>query len=470
MKSLLTFTITELVEQYRTGAISPVEVIDAVEAQTEALEPTINAFVVRQDIETLRQAAAKSAARWSAGAPVGPLDGVPIAVKDAIIAQGWPNRVGSLTTAATIVDDDAPSVARVREAGAILLGKTTTPEFGWKGVTDSPLSGITRNPWNPEVTPGGSSGGSAAAVAAGMSYAAIGTDAGGSVRIPASFCGLVGMKATRGRIPTFPPSALWTLGHIGPITRSVSDAALMLSLMAQPDLRDWSGLPEDDVDYLGVLSAPLAPQLRIAFSPTLGHAKVDAEVAAAVERVALRLTALGADVIEVAAPLPDARQAFRTYFDGALVHSVRKLDAAARQQLDPQLLELVGRAESITREQFLEAYEFQIRITREARLFHRDYDFLLTPTMAVAPFEAGTLAPAGFDPENWLEWSPFSYPFNLTGQPAISIPCGFTAAGLPIGAQLVGPLYSDAALLRLAHALECSGLVDKRLPRCLEPF
>jgi aspartyl-tRNA(Asn)/glutamyl-tRNA(Gln) amidotransferase subunit A len=467
MKHLLSLTVSDLIDKYRRKFVSPVEVMEAVLAQTALVEPAVNAFVVRENVDTLRRLAVQSEARWSTGTPAGPLDGVPIAVKDAILARGWGNRVGSLTTSPAKIDEDAPAVARMKEAGAILLGKTTTPEFGWKGVTDSRLTGITRSPWDTRLTPGGSSGGAAAAVAAGMAQAAIGTDAGGSVRIPASFCGLVAIKATRGRIPAYPPSAVWTLGHIGPITRSVADAALLLTLASRTDLRDWNALPEEHIDYLATLAAPRGPGLRVAYSPTLGYARVDAEVAAAVERVASRLVELGGVVTEVEAPLPDSREAFRTYFETALAHSVRNYDEDAMQLLDPGLAKLVERAQSITRTQFLEAYDFQIRITRAARLFHRDYDILLTPTVAVPPFGVGSLSPPGYDGDNWLDWSPFTYPFNLTGQPAVSIPCGFTAAGLPIGAQLVGPLYSDAALLRIAYALERSGLAEKRLPPCL---
>lgn len=465
MKDLLTLPAAELTSHYRNGTLSPVEVMDAVLHQTAKVETTVNAFVVREDDEALRELAVASEKRWLKGEPIGELDGVPLVVKDAILVRGWPNRAGSLTTSLQPCQEDAPAPARVREAGAILLGKTTTPEFGWKGVTDSPLTGVTRNPWNTALTPGGSSGGSAAAVAAGMAHLAIGTDAAGSVRIPAAFCGLVGMKASRGRIPAYPPSAVWTLGHIGPIARTVKDAALMMDVITRPDARDWNALPEDATTYVGNLSKPFSVSgLRVAYSPTLGYAEVQPEVAAAVERVARHLSALGAQVVELVAPLPDPRMHFRTYFESALVHALSGYDEAARRQLDPGLAALVDRAGEVTREQFLDAYDFQIRLTRESRLFHQNYDVLLTPTLAVAPFATQTCAPPGYDPENWLDWSPFTIPFNLTGQPALSLPCGHTSTGLPVGAQLVGPLYSDSQLLRVAYLLEQSGLFERRLP------
>jgi len=465
--SILGLTITSLTEQFRSGRLSPVDCIQVVLDQIRRMEPQIGAFVVRANEDDLLRQAGQAAARWAAGIPAGPLDGVPMVIKDAILCKGWPNRLGSRVTSAAVNEEDAPAVARAREAGALFLGKTTTPEFGWKGVTDSPLSGITRNPWDPRLTPGGSSGGAAAAVAAGMGYGAIGTDAAGSVRIPAAFTGLVGLKATRGRIAAYPPSALWTLGHIGPITRDTRDAALMLRVMGRADARDWNSLPDEEVDYPERLGRSPVVGLKIAYSPTLGHARVDTHVAAAVRRVADTLADMGAQVSEVDTPLPDARKHFRVYFAAGLCHSLRLLNKAERQRLDPGLLALLERHASDTREQFLQAYDFQIRLAREARLFHTRYDFLLTPTMATPPFQAGAAAPEGYDEDNWLDWSPFTYPFNLTGQPALSLPCGQTPEGLPLAAQFVGALYDDARLLALAHAVEQAQWRQPSLAPCL---
>jgi len=466
-EQMLGLTINELTAGFGDGKLSPVEVMQAVLVQIRRLEPSVNAFVVGVNEDELMEQAELSTKRWSSGKPLGLLDGVPLVIKDAIMCRGWPNRLGSRVTATAIVHEDAPSVARVREAGAIILGKTTTPEFGWKGVTDSPLTGTTRNPWNLALTPGGSSGGAAAAVAAGMAYGAIGTDAAGSVRIPAAFCGLVGLKATRGRIATYPPSALWTLGHIGPITRDTRDAALMLRIIGRADDRDWSSLPDEDVDYLAVFDRPLGQKLRVAYSPALGHARVDSQVADAVRRVAGLVEDLGAEVDEIDAPLMDAREHFRAYFAAGLCHSLRHLSEADRECLDPGLCALLARHAGDDRERFLKAYDFQIQLTREARLFHAQYDFLLTPTMATPPFMANLAAPKGYDEENWLDWSPFTYPFNLTGQPAISIPCGLSREGIPLAAQLVGGLYDDGRLLRFARAIERAQGQSVYLAPCL---
>ena len=307
---------SDLLARYRARTLSPVEAARAACERIERLEPKINAFCHRAPPEEVLAAARASEARWREGRPCGEMDGVPITVKDAILAKGWPTLRGSKTADPSQPwTEDAPSVARLREHGAIILGKTTTPEFGWKGVTDSPLSGITRNPWNLALAPGGSSGGSAAALAAGIGHAAIGTDAGGSVRIPGAFCGLVAFKATAGRIPNYPPSAVGTLGHVGPITRTVSDAALMLNVMAAPDGRDWLCLPEPDRDYRIGLDRGVRG-LRIAYSPTLGYARVEPEVAALVAKAVAVLAALGAEVEEVARPFDDPTDTFRIHFFG----------------------------------------------------------------------------------------------------------------------------------------------------------
>lgn len=465
---LLTSTLSDHVDAFRRRAASPVDLLDALLAQIDRAESELNCFVVRADTDALRAQAQASEERWARRAPLGPLDGIPITVKDAIMATPWAMRAGSHVTSAVPSPADAPAVARAREAGAIVLGKTTSSEFGWKGVTDSPLTGITRNPWNPERTPGGSSGGAAAAVAAGMAVASIGTDAGGSVRIPASFCGLVALKATRGRIPAFPPSAVWTAGHIGPIGRSVEDIARLLNVMVRRDARDWNALPPDAMDYEAALRVPLdCGRLRIAFSPTLGHAKVDPEVAAAVARAAWTFEELGAAVEEIAAPLPDARAAFGVYFLTGIAHSLRHLTPAQRARLDPGLAHALDAGAAITREQFLDAYDFQIRISREARLLHERFDLLLTPSVAVAAFAAGTNAPPGYHPTDWLDWSPFSYPFNLSGQPALTQPCGYTSDGMPIGLQIVGPMHNEKLVLQAAFAFERAATVERLLPQCL---
>ena len=265
-----------LLALYRSGDASPVEATRAVLARVERFNPILNAFCYLAPDEALAAARA-SEARWQRGAPGGELDGVPVSVKDLILAAGWPTLRGSRTVdPAGPWDVDAPATARLREAGAVILGKTATPEFGCKGETNSPLTGITRNPWNPAKTPGGSSGGTAAAVAAGMGPLSVGTDGAGSVRIPAAFCGNFGLKPSFGRVPAHPLSPMGTVAHLGPHAMSVADAALMMNVLKRPDARDWTSLPYDASDYTIGLDDGIRG-LRIAFSPTLGYAKVDAE-------------------------------------------------------------------------------------------------------------------------------------------------------------------------------------------------
>jgi aspartyl-tRNA(Asn)/glutamyl-tRNA(Gln) amidotransferase subunit A len=445
-------SLTDLLAAYRSGRLSPVEVVASAYARLRRLQPVLNAFChVANEADTMRQAA-ESEARWRAGRPVGDMDGVPIHVKDAILAKGWPTLKGSRTVdPAQAWTEDGPAVARMREHNAIILGKTTTPEFGWTGVTHSPLTGITRNPWNVAATPGGSSGGAAAALAAGIGHGAIGTDAGGSVRIPAGFCGLVAMKATCGRVPNYPPSAVGTLGHIGPIARTVRDAAHMLNLMSVPDARDWLCLAPPDTDFRIGLEGGVR-NLRIAYSPTLGYAKVEPAVAALVAKAAQAFVELGAQVEEVSAPFPDPTSIFRTHFFVGMAHSVRTLGPAQRELLDPDLQQVLGEASKVTLQDYLQAVDGRAALGRASRAFHERYDLLLTPTLAVAPFEAGRIAPAGY--ADWMAWTPFTYPLNLTGQPAATVPCGVIEGAGPVGLQIVGGMYQDAVVLRAARAYE----------------
>src|SRR5437870_11950253 len=264
---------TRLLDLYRAKDLSPVDVIRETLARLERYEGALNAFVLYDPVSALKSAR-ESEARWQKGEPRGLLDGVPVAIKDTQLTRGWPRLLGSKTIDPNQKwDEDAPSTARLRAAGAVFFGKTTTPEFGWKPVTDSPLTGITRNPWDLERTPGGSSGGSAAAVLAGISPLAVGTDAGGSIRIPAAFCGIVGLKPTFGRVAVYPPSAFGDVAHVGPMSRTVADAALMLDAMKGPESRDWYSLPDDGIAYRERLREVSLKGKRVALSPSLGYAE-----------------------------------------------------------------------------------------------------------------------------------------------------------------------------------------------------
>jgi aspartyl-tRNA(Asn)/glutamyl-tRNA(Gln) amidotransferase subunit A len=448
---LCALNAVQLLEGYRTKAFSPVEVAAAVVKRIKERNPGLNAFNLVSD--HILEDAKVSESRWLSGMPKGLLDGVPVSIKDIILTKGWPTLRGSKT-----VDpkgpwnDDAPASARLREHGAVLLGKTATPEFGWKGVTDSPLTGITRNPWNPAKTPGGSSGGAAAAVASGMGPLAVGTDGGGSIRIPCSFTGLFGLKASFGRVPAWPLSPFGTVAHVGPITRSVADAALMLTVLAQPDARDWHALPYEPCDWRMGLEQGIR-DLRIAWSPDLGYAKVDPEVAALVKASLKVFEDLGAKVEEKHPGFENPEPIFRAHwFSGAafLLKSIKQ----KKELIDPGFLEVAALGEKITADDLLEAQQKRGALGVHMNLFHREYDLLVTPTLAVPAFDAGLEFPQTSSGKRWTDWTPFTYPFNLTQQPAASIPCGFTKSGLPVGLQIVGPRYADALVLRAARAFE----------------
>jgi aspartyl-tRNA(Asn)/glutamyl-tRNA(Gln) amidotransferase subunit A len=449
-EDLCSLSATHLLDAYRKHELSPVDVASAVLARIEKLNPLLNAFNLVSD--RVMDDAKASEARWKAGQPKGLLDGVPISIKDIILTKGWPTLRGSKT-----VDpkgpwnDDAPATARLREHGAVLLGKTTTPEFGWKGVTDSPLTGITRNPWNPKKTPGGSSGGAVAAVAAGMGPLAVGTDGGGSIRIPCSFTGLFGIKPSFGRVPAWPLSPFGTVAHVGPITRTVTDAALMLNVLALPDARDWHALPYESRDWRSGLDQGIG-DLRIAFSPDLGYAEVDADVAKVVRDAVKVFSDLGAHVEEKHPGFDNPEPIFRTHWFTGAAALLAGVPAQKRKLIDPGLLEVAAEGAKISAGELMEAQMKRGALGAHMNLFHRDYDLLVTPTLAVAAFDAGVEFPPG--KKRWIDWTPFSFPFNLTQQPAASIPCGFTKDGLPVGLHIVGPRYNDGIVLRAARAFE----------------
>lgn len=394
----------------------------------------------------------------------GKLDGVPASIKDVFLTRGWPTLRGSRAIDPEgRWEDDAPLVARLREHGAVLLGKTTTPELGWKGVTDSPLTGVTRNPWDTSKTPGGSSGGSAAAVAFGMGPLSVGTDGGGSVRIPAAFSGIFGLKPSYGRIPIWPPSPFGSLSHAGPMTNTVADAALMLEVLSEPDARDATALPHDDVDYSEEIKGGVEG-LRVAFSPDLGYVEVDPEVAEAVERAARTFEELGAVVEEVDPSFEDPVECFNAHWYAAAANFVGHFDEEKRGLLDPGLKEIVAEGAAYSVLEYLAAAERRADLGLRMSLFHEDHDLLLTPAIPTAAFEAGREVPANSSHKRWTSWTPFSYPFNLTQQPAASVPCGFTSSGLPIGLQIVGGRYEDAMVLRASHVYQTARPLERKPP------
>ncbi len=465
MTSLNWKTAVELAKGYRSGSFSPLQVLADCLAQADRLEPALNALVLVDRGGALAQAEA-SAARHAAGRALGPLDGVPVLIKDILLTKGQPTLRGSWSVDAQGPwDHDAPSVARLREAGAVLMARTTTPEIGWKGVTDSPRHGITRNPWDVTKTPGGSSGGAAAALAAGYAPLALGTDGGGSIRIPASFAGVYGLKPAFGRVPAWPLSPFGTVAHVGPMARTVQDAALLLEVIAQGDARDWHAL------------APAAPGamlrglgdgiqgLRVAYSPTLGYVDVDPQVAAAVRRSVDLMADLGAKITEVDPGFDDPARVFQILWWSGARQALGHLPPSARARMDPALAQVLEEAKQLTLDDYMTAQTARGALGARMRLFMQNHDLLVTPTMPMAAFAAGQLAPGPAGPQAWVNWTPFSYPFNLTQQPAASLNCGFTDTGLPIGLQIVGPMFADTSVLRASAAMETALGLGHHRPR-----
>ena len=440
----------ELGKLYRKGKASPVETMKAVLARADRLATTINALC-HVDAKAALAAARTSEKRWKKGEPLSPLDGVPVSIKELVRVKGWPASMGSKLTDKTQVDADAPAVARLREAGALVFAQSTSSEYGHKGVTDSPLHGITRNPWNTGMTPGGSSGGAGAAVAAGLGPIAIGTDGGGSVRIPASFNGLIGLKATFGRVPAWPPSMTGDLSNTGPMARTALDAALMMNAIARPDPRDGYALPPDDTDYTKKLTR-LPKKLKIGFALRFGDHPLDIEVAAMVTKAAREFEALGCTVEEVEPPFAfgEASRAFVIHWLSALQRLLQLFPEARHSEFDPSLLAGAKAGLRYTLQDVVNAQVTRRDLTLAWNLFFTKYDLLLTPTVAVQPFEAGTNLPQGPDGKGNVMWSPYTPQFNLTRHPAATVPCGLSRQGLPVGLQIVSAHYNDALVLRAA--------------------
>lgn len=456
MTDLVSLGAHELLQGFRQRTFSSTEVAEAILGHIERHNPSINAFAYLDPERTLAQAK-EATARWSRGAPLGLLDGVPVTIKDLILTKGWPTLAGSKTTNPNQPwDKDAPCVARLRESGAVLLGKTTTPEFGGSGFPWSPLTGLTRNPWDLERSCAASSAGAGAATSACFGPLAIGTDAMGSIRMPASFTGTFGFKPTYGRVPnSFGISG--DLTSVGPMTRSVADSALLMSVITQPDRLDWTALPCDPVAYHREIDSR-PDSLRIAFSVTMGFADVDAEVASIVRDSALRLRSLGAAVDEIDPPFPDPFPIYDTIRLANRSMFVGQIPSDAMKMMDPIIANIGKRAAGVTAAQFRTAMQQRAVYGEQMQSFLHDYDALITPTMPVEPLPL-SMRPDDPESDEWYRiggrnWSPFGLPFNLTHQPAASLPCGLTRQGLPVGMQIAAAKYRDLLVLQVSRACE----------------
>lgn len=444
--------LASLTTAYRKRQLSPVEVTQAALDRAEVIQEPLNAFTTLHHAQAL-ETARMSEQRWQAGAPLSPVDGVPTTLKDIVHVAGWSVRYGSKTTDESSTQQDAPSVARLRDAGAVFFAQTTTPEFGWKAITDSSAFGVTRNPWNPTLTPGGSSGGAAVAAACGAGVLHLGTDGGGSIRIPASFTGIVGHKPSYGRVGAYPPSSFGTVAHIGPMTRTVADTAAMLAVMSGRDNRDWtqppmlfSSVEPSRIDWRGK---------RVGYwkMPCVGS--VEQPIALAVESVLQDLARAGAHIEEVC--LPERDLLLEIFYRHWYVGAANRLSTVANHDhalLDPGFLKAAHIGQKYTAVERMNAEVQRIRYGAAMDTLLEAFDFLMSPTVPVSPFAAGHDVPPGSGLQSWVEWSSFSFPVNLSQQPACSVPCGSMPDGLPIGLQIISARGADSQVLSAALTYE----------------
>lgn len=445
---------TELASAIKQKTVSPVEVARAVLARIEALDPKLNAFATFTP-ELALEAARAAEKSVVAGDRLGELHGVPVTIKDLTSTAGIPTQRGSKILAGHIPAADAVAVIRIKQAGGIVLGKTTTPEFGWKGVSQSPLTGITSNPWRLGYNAGASSAGAGVGAAAGYGPLHQGSDGAGSIRMPAHFCGVFGLKPTFGRIPNLPIPNNDQASHIGPMTRTVADAALFLKVMAGSDPIDHMSLTAPPPDYPRLLSANGATP-KIAFSPDLGHARVDAEVSELVASAVGVFADLGCPVEEITPPFgplgPELGRFFWTVHETNLAHYLEEWE----DEMDPGLVACIKEGSGRSADEYLAMRARKLEYVGQIHQFMQDCDLLLTPAVSVAAFPADRLQPEHWPqhPWDWISWAEFSYPFNMSGNPAASVPCGFTEAGLPVGLQIVGKRTDELNVLRAAAAFE----------------
>ena len=445
---------TTLADLVRERSLSPIEITDAFLQRIDALNPRLNAYLT-VTAETARASAKQAEAALSSGKPPGLLHGVPFSIKDLIFTAGVPTTGGSRVYEHFVPDRDSIVVSRLKRAGGILLGKTSTPEFGYKGTTENLIIGATHNPWALDKTPGGSSGGAGAATAAGLSPLSIGTDGGGSIRIPASFCGVFGFKPTFGQVPDFPGfGGGRTLSHTGPLTRTVADAALIMDVIAHPDEAAPTSMPSQAGTYRDAIRA-IPEQLRVGWSPNLGYAPVDPDVASIVLQAMRVFEQRGWTVEEAHPGFADPNEIFNTVIRAEEYAVTKRLWREHADQLDPGMRAFIENGAAVSVVAYLTAQRERDELVRHLAQYFEHHDVLITPTLAVPPFDIDTrpqqIAGQGIHAISWIA---FTYPFNLTGNPAASVPCGFTEDGLPVGLQIVGPRHADSLVLQVSAAFE----------------
>lgn len=450
---LCRLSASQLAAAYRRKALSPVDVTRACLARARAVDGALNAFTLIDDDQALAQARA-SEARWSKGIPASSIDGVPTTLKDIVWTKGWPVHYGSHAGEIPVCEQDAPSVERLRAAGAVFIGQTTTPEFGWKAVTDSPRFGDTLNPWDATLTPGGSSGGAAVAAASGAGVLHLGTDGGGSIRIPAAFTGITGLKPSFGRVPAYPASVFGTVAHVGPMARSVADLAAMLPAMSGRDIKDWP----QGAGALGPLTGDAnlveLKGLKLAVWRKPASGGVDAAVQVSFDDTLAQLAACGAEFGAFELPEGNWLDVFHLHWFSGAACRLSQLSEAQLASVDPGMLDVRKTAATFSATQLTAAQGQRALLGAALDQALQSCDAIISPAVGIEPFGAGLEVPPGTPFQRWTEWAGFSYPINLGQQPACVIPMRLTSHGTPCGLQLVGARGQDQRLLDIAASVE----------------
>jgi aspartyl-tRNA(Asn)/glutamyl-tRNA(Gln) amidotransferase subunit A len=456
MTSIRSHSAVELANLIRSKVLSPVELMEETLNRIEEINPGLNAFVAMRAEDAMAEAKAV-ADRIVRGEDPGPLAGIPIGVKDLEDVKGMVTSFGSIPFKDNWAQQDSVQVARLRAAGAIVVGKTNTPEFGFTGFTKNRLFGVTRNPWNRERTPGGSSGGSAAAVASGMIPLATGSDAGGSIRIPACYSGCFGFKPSYGRVPLGPVPVQHMSRTLtqGPLSRTVEDAALYLDCVAGYHPADQDSLPVPEISYLESLKH-LDKTLKIGFSPTLGYARVNQNIMALVEDAVRQFEKMGHSVDLWDGEIPEVGQAWSELTSCDIYAQVHQDLEKFRPELGKTLVTALDHAKTLSLDSHIKNQKIRSDLNRALWKFFERFDLLLTPTMPTEAFSAKGPPPKEIDghPIPLLGAVAFTYPFNLSGHPAATVRVGLTHTGLPAGLQIVGPRHGDDVVLKAAYVYE----------------
>ena len=468
-QELWKYSILEILKGYKEKKFSPLELAREIIKKINQDNTKLNAYVFFDEEIILEQASA-STANYDKNLTRGILEGIPISIKDLIVTKDMPTNRGTLTTSLPSKSDyDAPVVNKLKQQGAIVLGKTASPEFGHKGTTQSLKYGNTNNPWNLSLNAGGSSGGSSAAVAGGLGPASIGTDGGGSIRIPCSFCGLFGHKPTFGRIPAYPISPFGTIANLGPISRTVKDSGAIMNAIANSDIKDWHSLPNEIQDYT-FYENNLKQKFKIGYSKFWGMDKyfdlnlMECEVLEKIDDAVVVLRKNGLQILEIDSinwphnPL----EIFLVMWQSGASNLARKINKEDYSKLEPSFLRFVEKGNQYTMFDLMDAETKRAENAIHLKQIFSNIDAMIGPTLPALPFNSYKNVPEGFEEDDLFSWLPFTYPFNLTKNPASTINVNFSKSGLPIGLQIVADMYKDKACFELAHFIEQSmELTDK---------